>query len=105
MTKHLEIRTIEHRGVKVTIKIDYDNGTASMVEMGGFGAKKWVFAERGLAYMDGWKNILDAMQLAVKECKKELELSLAQSSAFKDETVDFLAAEIQRKNKVKPAKQ
>lgn len=90
--KHLEIRTIEHKGIKVTIKIDYDRGTASLVEENGitdfpWRNKMWVFADRGLEYMNGWQNILEAMQVAVKECKKELEKDLAEKSRFTDKQV------------------
>jgi hypothetical protein len=37
--------------------------------------------------MNGWLNILEAMQVAVKECKKELEFSLAESSRIKEEKI------------------
>lgn len=90
MIKNLEVRTVEHKGIKVTIKIDYDNGKASLVEFdrGGYKGGNWkdksfVFAGRGLEYMNSWLDILDAMKHAVSECKKELEFSLAQSSKFK----------------------
>lgn len=87
--KNLEIKTIEHKGIKVTMKIDYDIGEASLVEMNGsgYGQKSWVFAKRGLGYMNGWLNVLEAMQVAVKECKKELEFSLAQSSEFRESQI------------------
>jgi len=72
--KNLEIRTIEHKGITVSIKIDYDKGTASLVNpLENYRAKKWLFAERGLEYMNRWQDILEAMQVAVKECKDELE--------------------------------
>lgn len=93
MKKHVEIKTIEHKGINVTIKIDYDKGTASLVDArnmsGNYPAKQWVFAERGLEYMNGWLDILYAMTEAVRECKKDLEFSLAQSSAFKDRLVEM----------------
>ena len=84
--KNLEIRSIEHKGVKVTMRIDYDKGEATLVEYKGnhYGAKNWLFAHRGLGYMNGWLTVLEAMAVAVKECKKELEFSLAQSSQFKE---------------------
>ena len=90
MTKNLEIKTIEHKGITVSIKIDYDTGKATLVEAdmdGKYKRKQWIFAERGLEYMSSWENILEAMQVAVKECKKELEFSLAQSSRIKEEKI------------------
>lgn len=87
--KNLEIRTLEHKGVKVTIRIDYDKGTASLMEYRNEGWKKkeWIFADRGLEYMNGWQNIIEAMQVAVAECKKELEKDLAEKTKFKEEFV------------------
>ena len=89
MSKNLEIRTIEHKGVKVTIRINYDKGTASLMESvdGAWKPKKWLFAERGLEYMNGWQNVLEAMQVAVTECKKELEKDLAEKTAFNEEFI------------------
>jgi hypothetical protein len=82
--KNLEIKTIEHKGVTVTYKIDYDAGRASLVEFqnNGWKKKEWIFAERGLEYMNGWQDILEAMQVAVKECKKALESDLAEKTKF-----------------------
>ncbi len=105
MTKHVEIKTVEHKGIKVVVKIDYINGKASLVELLQANgevqtpAKKWVFAERGLEYMDSWIIILEAMTVAVKECKKDLEFSLAQSSAFKEEMADRMLGLMQEVGK------
>lgn len=116
MIRNVEIKTIEHKGVKVTIKVDFDAGTASLVEVQPhsrpfiYQDKHWIFGGRGLEYMNGWLNILEAMTVAVKECKKDLEWKLAQDSAFKDEMIDKvvgLTAELgkQYKNrKLKPIK-
>jgi len=90
MKKHVEIKTIEHKGIDVIVKIDYDAGTATLVEAQPhsnptvYQAKQWIFKGRGLEYMNGWLNILEAMTVAVKECKKDLEHKLAEDSAFKD---------------------
>ncbi len=82
--KNLEIRTIEHNGVKVTIRINYDDDTAELVEKidGRWKVKQWVFKPRGLEYMNGWQDVLSAMQIAVAECRKELEANLAEKSKF-----------------------
>ena len=92
--KNLEIKTIEHKRVKVTIRIDYDKGTASFMEFqnNGWKKKEWVFADRGLEYMNGWLEILEAMTVAVKECEKELEANLAEKSAFTEAQVIALRA-------------
>lgn len=76
-TKHLEVKTYAHKGVSVMVKIDYDKGTISLMEknhnMGSQDVpKKWVFAERGIEYMAGWLNILEAMSLAIGKAESEL---------------------------------
>lgn len=73
---HQEIRTIEHKGVKVSIKIDYDEGTATLVEKIGtnWQGKQYLFKGRGLEYMNSWICILEAMQVAVEECRGRLEV-------------------------------
>lgn len=99
--KNLEIRTIEHKGVKVTVQIDYDESRVSLVERsrsGNYTEKNWLFSNRGLEYMNGWLNILEAIQFAVKECKKELEANLAEKAKFKEEQViSLLAPELKKK--------
>lgn len=109
MKKHLEILTVEWKGVKVTLKIDYDNGTVSFVERGGgygggdFVKKQYIFANRGLEYMNGWLNIIDAMRHATEEAKKLLEHDLAEKSAFKVNQIAKDWIEPMLKNK-KPCK-
>jgi hypothetical protein len=92
MKTNLEIITIEHKEVKVTIKIDYDQGTLSLVENlhERYADKKWFFAGRGLAHMNGWQNILEAMQMAVAEGKKRLESDLAEKSRFREDTIEYM---------------
>lgn len=100
--KNLEIRTIEHKGIKVSIKIDYDKGEASLVDaLDNYKGKQWLFTKRGLEYMNGWQDILEAMQVAVKECKKELESNLGEKSRFKDEQIEAIVKKHVLKNKKK----
>ena len=76
MIKHSEIKTYEYCGVNVTVVIDFDKGQITLAEkkMGyGFVKKNWVFAERELSYMNGWRNILEAMKYAIDEAEKELK--------------------------------
>lgn len=91
--KHLEVKTLEHKGIKVTVMIDYDKGEASLVEQHQYKEKRWVFANRGLEYMRSWGDILEAMQNAVDYCKKELEHKLAVDSAFTDRMVEIIGKE------------
>lgn len=70
-TKHLELETYNHKGVGVTVEINYDAGTISLLEKGQ--PKKWIFAGRQVEYMPGWLNILDAMKYAIEEATLKLE--------------------------------
>ena len=81
MIKHIEIKTIEHNGINVTVKINYDKREISIIERNGYGSinnawkdKHYVFAGRGLEYMNGWKDILDSVKFAIDEASKELSL-------------------------------
>ena len=79
-TKHVEIRTYFHVGIGVTVKIDYDGGQISLVEAEKgsmpikYSGKQWVFTNRGLEYVGGWLDILEAMKNAIKEAEISLKL-------------------------------
>jgi hypothetical protein len=66
------IKTIEHKGIAVRFSVDFDEGEVSLLDKDN-SAKQWLFAGRGLEYLNSWLNILEAMQEAVKEGKKLLE--------------------------------
>jgi hypothetical protein len=88
--KNLEIKTITHKKINITIQIDYDHGEISLVEMannGKYKKKEWVFAKRGLEFMPAWKNILEAMQVALNEGEMLLEQDLAEKTKFQSELI------------------
>lgn len=91
--KVVEIYGFTHKEVTVTVKIDYKFNEISLLEgfNGNGGGKKWYFAGRGVEYMQGWLNILEAMQEAIKDAKKRYEAELAERSAFKESYVGELA--------------
>lgn len=89
--KHLEIKTIEHQGIKIIVKIDYDKETISLVENAGknqgtnqYVPKQWSFANRGVDYMLGWVNILNAMTFAILAAKKDLQEFLDERAKEKE---------------------
>jgi hypothetical protein len=90
--KNFEIKTVEHKGIKVPIQINYDKGEVTLVENFhtdsemSYRAKQWLFKGRSLEYMDSWINILEAMTVAVKECKALLEKDLAEKTRLEEET-------------------
>ena len=82
MKKHLEIKTYTFFDINVMVAINYDRNEISLIERTNtnnkynlqdpFEAKKWVFSNRKLEFMNSWLNILSAMSYAVDEAKKEL---------------------------------
>lgn len=74
--KHVEVETYVSHGISVMVEIDYDAGKISLLQGRGK-AKNWVFAGRGPEYMDGWRNILHAMEYAIGEAEKKLVKALA----------------------------
>jgi hypothetical protein len=70
-------RMYKHKGIAVIVEIDFINRTVSLVEAvddhGNFKRKQWIFAERGLEYMNGWRLILQAIDHAIVEATKVLE--------------------------------
>lgn len=71
----LEVIKYEHKEVVVYVKIDYLKGHISLVDhTRAWQGKEWKFTERGLEYMKGWKNILEAMKLAVEFAEVKLRM-------------------------------
>ncbi len=73
LNKKISIKDYEHNNIKITVKIDYMQKTISIMENSTKGVKKWIFAERGLSYMQGWINILNAIENAIDEARTELQ--------------------------------
>lgn len=84
--KHLEINSYELKGITIRVKINYDNGHIALVDDKNWD-KKWRFNSRGLEYMKGWQNILDAMKYAVAEATKLLEEDLAEKSKLTEHNI------------------
>ncbi len=76
--KYLEIKTVEHKGIKVLVKIDYVQKQVSLVELQenstppAYKPKDWRFTGREIEYLDSWIEIFEAMAVATKEAKKDL---------------------------------
>jgi hypothetical protein len=109
MIKHLEIKTYEYCGIRVTVKIDYNDSTISLVEreLDNYVKKKWVFINRGIEFMGSWLNILDAMKYAIEEARKELrvykEAKIKEKNDNVYEALD-MATDLIKNNMIKDAK-
>ena len=92
MIKHLEVKTYEFYNIRVMVEINYDLKQISLVEKtsncnyNDFSTKlkAYVFVRRGLEYMNGWRNVLSAINYAIDEAQKELEEYLKQIKNYKD---------------------
>jgi hypothetical protein len=71
-TELLSIKKYEFSdGTVIRVKVDYENNKVSLVDKGGNNTK-FLFAERGVEFMNGWVNILGAMQYAIKASRDDL---------------------------------
>lgn len=71
-TELLSIKKYEFSdGTVIRVKIDFEKNKVSLVDQQGAN-NKFLFAERGVEYMNGWVNILGAMQYAVRAARDEL---------------------------------
>ena len=93
--KFKETYQFSYKNIVIYVKIDYRNNKISLVEPfnigeGKFQGKMWLFKDRGVEYMQGWVNILEAMQEAIKDAKKKYESQLEESSKFYDDLSKLL---------------
>ena len=74
MTKQIKETYIhEHKGIKVGITIDYRQKKISLIDTETLKQKHWLFNERSLEYMEGWVNVLNAMQVAIAGARLKLK--------------------------------
>lgn len=90
--KGVEIYRFTHKEIGVNVKIDYKENKISILDHLGDANnfKRFVFADRGVQFMQGWLNILEAIQEAVKDAKKRYEAELAEQSKFKPEMLEVV---------------
>lgn len=81
------IRTYTNFGIGVTVKIDFDKKTISLVD-DQFKPKNWKFSDRTIDYMQGWKNILTAIEMAIDEASEDLTIEIEKE---KNEFVEKVA--------------
>ena len=73
----LVYKKVSHAGVTIIIEIDYVQKRVSFVDYNAktkqYKHKNWLFAQRGTEHMNGWRNILFAMNEAIDVAQKLLE--------------------------------
>ena len=75
-------------GISVVVELDFVNETVSLIEKDG-SKKEWLFHKRTGEYLNGWRNILNAMEYAVAEAQKEMK---AHTDAKMDDFVKMYQA-------------
>ena len=90
MQKIKETYAFIHKDIKIFVKIDYVNNKISLMEPfkpheSEFKIKEWKFSKRGVEYMNGWLDILEAMKFAIIDAKKKYEKDLAENSKFTED--------------------
>lgn len=99
-TELLKIKKYEFSdGTTLHVKIDFENNRVSFVEPdirkvdAPYRNKEWLFAERGVEYMNGWLNIMGAMRYVVREARDELEAwQKAQKDKKTKQIIDIMVA-------------
>lgn len=112
MIKHLEVKTYIYGDVKVMVEINYNTEKISLVEhntndhSSDFRTqmKKYIFVQRGLEYMNGWRNVLAGINYAIDEAEKDLSDYIKAKQKEKDEDVTAILMQatdiVKRKKKV-----
>ena len=66
MTTHYLHKSIVHKNIRVDYLVDFQKKTVSIVNQDRT-PKHYQFTNRGLEFMNGWRNILEAVQVAIQE--------------------------------------
>lgn len=81
--KMRETYIFTHKEIEVCVVVNYVDNEVSLVEKDDpTTGKQWLFKRRGYEYMNGWLNILEAMQEAIKDAKKRLEEYREEKDAY-----------------------
>lgn len=70
------VYTIEHKGIVVGIKINYAQKTIGIIEYtnkDNWNLKGYIFGNRGLEYVEGWLDIIEALGVAIENARKKLQ--------------------------------
>lgn len=83
--------------VSVAVHINYAEGYISLIDpnpenpAASFNnGKQWKFAKRGLEYMQGWQDILDAMKSAITEATQKLKVYSDEAEKEKIELIQAM---------------
>jgi len=89
-------KVYEYKGIKVGVRIDFRTRQITLAEHDGRGAKKWLFANREVEYMEGWRTILHAMEHAITAAEVELRMAIEQEEREKAELMERVALDVRK---------
>ena len=80
-TPVIEVYQHNYQGITVGVQIDYVHKQISLVEVESnkgnqtikVDGKQWLFKKRELEYMNGWRQILAAMESAIADAEAKLK--------------------------------
>lgn len=77
-TNYLHVYQGKVQKVSVGVHINYATGIISLVDTNqtnphAVQGKQWIFRNRGLEFMQGWQDILDAMKSAISDATEKLQ--------------------------------
>lgn len=96
MIKHIiETYDFTKNNITVRVEINHSENKISLLNPNGYkNYKEYIFAERGVEYMQGWINILEVMQDAIKDAKSRYEKQHAEISKFEEKQVNKLLKDL-----------
>lgn len=89
------IRSIEHNGITVCYAVDFRNMTLTICDSDGK-PKDYKFSGRWIEYEKWWKDIMEAINLAMKEWFEELRQRKKEKES---EEIDMIVAVHEALNK------
>ena len=96
MTNKQITETYTHalKGIEVKVYINYKEGYISLVDNNPPQGKNWLFAKRGIEYMQGWQDVLDAMKSAIADARKKLKAYQDEEEAEKLKIMERISKEL-----------
>lgn len=84
----IETFTNIYKGYQFNVQVDYIRRKISFVESDMKTLKRYVFAERGIEYMQGWKDIIEGIRLSVDKAEKKLSNYLSKVKQEQEENAE-----------------
>jgi hypothetical protein len=104
MKQHLIKQTYQfiHNDISVYVRIDYRNDNISILECtdrnkSTFKKKDFTFINRGVKYMQGWRDILEAISEATKDAEAKSLANSAEEDKETERMIKSIGKEVMKK--------